>query len=182
MSRRPLLRRIAPFNPGSCDPGCHPVLAPLSRSCPEPTRQVVYVLLTRAPLYRGAEAPFRVRLACVRHAASVCSEPGSNSLVNRYGRRGNAPLAMIVQTIKLLLASNSDRVTGLQATGPGQRPVPPTQSLPTSLVKDPAPLNAPACAGTGPLLALPDPAAPSACRRPSRSARRAVSPGRNLHY
>ena len=26
-------------------------------------------------------SPFRVRLACVRHAASVCSEPGSNSPV-----------------------------------------------------------------------------------------------------
>jgi hypothetical protein len=82
MSRRPLLRRVAPFNPRSCDPGCHPVLALLSKGCPEPTRQVVYVLLTRAPLYRGAEAPFRVRLACVRHAASVRSEPGSNSLVD----------------------------------------------------------------------------------------------------
>src|SRR3990172_808079 len=85
MSRRPLLWRVAPFNPGSCEPGCHPVLALLSKGCPGPTRQVVYVLLTRAPLYRGAEAPFRVRLACVRHAASVRSEPGSNSLVNLAG-------------------------------------------------------------------------------------------------
>ena len=37
------------------------------------------MLLTRAPLYSEAEAPFRVRLACLRHAASVDSEPGSNS-------------------------------------------------------------------------------------------------------
>ena len=45
-----------------------------------PTRgQITHVLLTRAPLYSGAEAPFRVRLACLRHAASVDSEPGSNS-------------------------------------------------------------------------------------------------------
>ena len=35
------------------------------------------MLLTRTPLYSGC--PFRVRLACVRHAASVDSEPGSNS-------------------------------------------------------------------------------------------------------
>ena len=37
------------------------------------------MLLTRPPLYSGAEAPFPARLACVRHAASVDSEPGSNS-------------------------------------------------------------------------------------------------------
>src|SRR5690242_21916061 len=42
-----------------------------------PTKgQVIYVLLTRPPL-----SPLRgtVRLACIRHAASVCPEPGSNS-------------------------------------------------------------------------------------------------------
>src|SRR3546814_14890517 len=37
-----------------------------------------HALLTRAPLLRIA-----VRLACVRHAASVRSEPGSNSQVDR---------------------------------------------------------------------------------------------------
>ena len=37
------------------------------------------MLLTRAPLYSSAEADFLVRLACVRHAASVRAEPGSNS-------------------------------------------------------------------------------------------------------
>ena len=44
------------------------------------TRQIIYALLTRAPL----SPPRRmdpVRLACVRHAASVRSEPGSNSPV-----------------------------------------------------------------------------------------------------
>ena len=40
-------------------------------------RQVAHVLLTRPPLY--SPEGFRVRLACVRHAASVRSEPGSNS-------------------------------------------------------------------------------------------------------
>jgi hypothetical protein len=42
-------------------------------------RQVSYVLLTRAPLYSSPCGDFLVRLACVRHAASVDSEPGSNS-------------------------------------------------------------------------------------------------------
>ena len=50
-----------------------------------PTRgQVTHVLLTRAPLYSPSCPGFRVRLACVRHAASVRSEPGSNSPKNRY--------------------------------------------------------------------------------------------------
>jgi hypothetical protein len=43
--------------------------------------QITYVLLTRAPLYSGSCPPFLARLACVRHAASVRSEPGSNSPV-----------------------------------------------------------------------------------------------------
>ena len=43
-------------------------------------RQVTYVLLTRSPLDFQEQAPFRlVRLACIRHAASVHPEPGSNS-------------------------------------------------------------------------------------------------------
>ena len=37
------------------------------------------MLLTRAPLYSSPEGDFRVRRACLRHAASVDSEPGSNS-------------------------------------------------------------------------------------------------------
>ena len=37
------------------------------------------MLLTRLPLYSQDYSHFLVRLACVRHAASVDSEPGSNS-------------------------------------------------------------------------------------------------------
>ena len=37
------------------------------------------MLLTRLPLYLQDCSRFLVRLACVRHAASVDSEPGSNS-------------------------------------------------------------------------------------------------------
>ena len=42
--------------------------------------QVTYVLLTRSPLDSEKQAflPL-VRLACIRHAASVNPEPGSNS-------------------------------------------------------------------------------------------------------
>ena len=42
--------------------------------------QVTHVLLTRSPLIHPVQAPsFIVRLACVKHAASVRPEPGSNS-------------------------------------------------------------------------------------------------------
>ena len=44
-------------------------------------RQIIHVLLTLAPLYYFPERKILVRLACVRHAASVRSEPGSNSPV-----------------------------------------------------------------------------------------------------
>src|SRR5262249_20784380 len=40
--------------------------------------QVTHVLLTRSPLIPG-RSRFTVRLACVKHAASVRPEPGSNS-------------------------------------------------------------------------------------------------------
>ena len=42
--------------------------------------QVTHVLLTRSPLITPEQAPkITVRLACVKHAASVRPEPGSNS-------------------------------------------------------------------------------------------------------
>ncbi len=50
-----------------------PVLSPC-------IRQVTYALLTRPPLELQEQAPIiPVRLACVKHAASVRPEPGSNS-------------------------------------------------------------------------------------------------------
>ena len=42
-------------------------------------RQVTYALLTRSPVYSYSEEHFLLRLACVKHAASVRPEPGSNS-------------------------------------------------------------------------------------------------------
>ncbi len=48
------------------------------------------MLLTRSPLYSRGCPRFLVRLACVRHAASVDSEPGSNSRLkpDRPGKPG----------------------------------------------------------------------------------------------
>ena len=49
-------------------------------------RQVAYALLTRLPLGFQEQALNRpVRLACVKHAASVRPEPGSNSPINIEG-------------------------------------------------------------------------------------------------
>ena len=48
------------------------------------TRQVIHALLTRPPLWWKSIRKYQiitVRLACVRHAASVHPEPGSNSHV-----------------------------------------------------------------------------------------------------
>ena len=45
-------------------------------------RYMIHVLLTRTPLYSGC--PFLVRLACLKRAASVDSEPGSNSRLNPF--------------------------------------------------------------------------------------------------
>ena len=42
-------------------------------------RQVTYVLLTRPPLTYVPKELRSARLACIRHAASVRPEPGSNS-------------------------------------------------------------------------------------------------------
>ena len=61
--------------------GCHAVLASLSGRYPplEGRSPTCYSPVRHSTQGRS---PFRVRLACVRHAASVDSEPGSNSHVN----------------------------------------------------------------------------------------------------
>ena len=60
--------------------GCHAVLASLSGRYPplEGRSPTCYSPVCHSTQGRS---PFRVRLACVRHAASVDSEPGSNSQV-----------------------------------------------------------------------------------------------------
>ena len=81
--REPIFQRIAPLVTESCDSiiSCgistgFPMLSPSER-------QVAHALLTRPPLRSEEQAPLlSVRLACVRHAASVHPEPGSNSLTN----------------------------------------------------------------------------------------------------
>src|SRR5690349_5254366 len=61
-------------------------------------RQVTHVLLTRLPLSCPLRSN-RVRLACVRHAASVDSEPGSNSHVRWFASRDRMFSAAIGQLL-----------------------------------------------------------------------------------
>ena len=64
------------------------------------TRQVTHALLTRPPLEmdqirQSFNEAFPVRLACVKHAASVHPEPGSNSLIKclMYSRQ---PTSLVI--------------------------------------------------------------------------------------
>ena len=89
--RRPVISGIRPSFPG------------LSQS----QGQVAHVLLTRSPLEyprRGLSA----RLACVKHAASVRPEPGSNSpLRSKRPTRGRTPAG---QTSKKIPAPRSRKI------------------------------------------------------------------------
>ena len=81
--------------------GCHAVLALLSEGYPplegrSPTRYSPVCHSTH-PL-----RDFRVRLACVRHAASVDSEPGSNSQVKLCPPTDRSPAGQLVQPVSLL--------------------------------------------------------------------------------
>ncbi len=60
--------------------GSHPVLAPRSKGCPGPEGRLAtrYSPVRRSTRHRSG---FRARLACVRRAASVRPEPGSNSRI-----------------------------------------------------------------------------------------------------
>ena len=77
--RRLLSRRIAALALGH-----HAVLAVVSHSCPPPGDR--YLRVTH-PSATDRSYPRSVRLACVKHAASVRSEPGSNSQVHLCRKR-----------------------------------------------------------------------------------------------
>ena len=82
IERRLLHRRLAPLTLR-----CHAVLAPVSQCYPPPMDRSLRVT------HPSATHPERsVRLACVKHAASVRSEPGSNSQVHlRSPPKGRNP-------------------------------------------------------------------------------------------
>jgi hypothetical protein len=77
IGRRPLQRRLSPFlnHPTRQLSLCG--ITPRFRGLAPTTGQVTHVFLTRPPRKPSEDDP--VRLACIRHAASVDPEPGSNS-------------------------------------------------------------------------------------------------------
>ena len=78
------------FKYTTCVMHCYPVLALLSKSCPRLKGR----LSTRySPVrhFNCSRRNFLVRLACVRHAASVRPEPGSNSQVHTPNRKNIQP-------------------------------------------------------------------------------------------
>ena len=77
--REPIFQRIAPLVIKRCRSMTLCGISSRFQLLSPSERQVAHVLLTRPPLFRE-QAPFTVRLACVRRAASVRPEPGSNSL------------------------------------------------------------------------------------------------------
>ena len=83
IGREAISKRIAPFPSGPCGPvGLCGISSRFQLLSPS-LRQVPHALLTRSPLSQEKQAPLNpVRLACVRRAASVRPEPGSNSLEN----------------------------------------------------------------------------------------------------
>jgi hypothetical protein len=74
----------------SSNPGRHAVLALLSERYP-PLRGRSPTCYSPVRHSTQDRSPFRVRLACVRHAASVDSEPGSNSHVKVFVRSSTLP-------------------------------------------------------------------------------------------
>ena len=86
MGREPILYRISPLTSLPCDTV---VLCGISRnfSLLSPCiGQVAHALLTRPPLtfFRSKLQNQFVRLECVKHAASVHPEPGSNSRIKYF--------------------------------------------------------------------------------------------------
>ena len=86
IGREPIFQRIAPLVAGACAPATSCGISSRFRLFSPSERQVAHVLLTRPPLslhssIRKLQNLSSVRLACVRRAASVRPEPGSNSLI-----------------------------------------------------------------------------------------------------
>ena len=83
--RELIFQRIAPLVFRWCHPNTLCGISDRFQSLSPSERQIAHALLTRPPLSREFQSRriFQndsVRLACVRHAASVHPEPGSNSL------------------------------------------------------------------------------------------------------
>ena len=85
IGRESILQRIAPLISPPCDGNMSCGISVRFQTLSPSEGQVTHALLTRPPLSstslgRILDPQILVRLACVKHAASVRPEPGSNSL------------------------------------------------------------------------------------------------------
>ncbi len=69
-------------------------------------------LLALSPLTNGPKTALTVRLACLSHAASVQSEPGSNSSIDQSLNRQDKVPTDICDCESCLLATDHQKVTG----------------------------------------------------------------------
>ena len=86
MSREPIPVRVAALNQEGCPPRCYGVLVAVSSGYPPDRARLLtrYAPLRRSPS-RSIATPYAApRLACVKPAASVHPEPGSNSSLYIY--------------------------------------------------------------------------------------------------
>ena len=91
IGREAILQRIAPLVPKRCLSETLCGISSRFQLLYPSERQVDHTLLTRPPLTRPRR-DLSVRLACVRHAASVRPEPGSNSLKNCINTHSCVPI------------------------------------------------------------------------------------------
>ena len=93
-----LIGRIAPFHLSA-----YGVLAAVSNCCPPPNGSFSCITHPSATTRHFSKLPCHtVQLACVKHAASVRPEPGSNSQMI-YSRTASLPLSFSYKTVKVRL-------------------------------------------------------------------------------
>ncbi len=100
MGRRPLPKRISPFLTRPLTlVSLWGISSPFELLSPS-SGQVTNALLTRSPLgfLKSEDLIVLVRLACIRHAASVHPEPGSNSPYNLSFPCGNVHYGSLLLT------------------------------------------------------------------------------------
>ena len=102
IGRELILHRIAPLTACGCPLAVLCGISNRFRLLFPCVRQIAHALLTRPPLSLPRRG-FSVRLACVKHAASVRPEPGSNSLRLLYTRFSRSTY-ILTQSFCLLLA------------------------------------------------------------------------------
>ncbi len=132
IGRGPIARRAPrrPFPAGACAPMGVCGISARFRALSPRARQVAHALLTRPPLAAApprGEAPRPVRLACVKRAASVRPEPGSNSRICLPGRpppRGGGPRNDVQFTSAGPAPTGAAPRMCLAKTGPGPARLP----------------------------------------------------------